>query len=87
MNTESAENEGRTHHEGLRHVTLIEEAHRLLSKTSDDFGNLENVSTKSKAVEAFCNILSEIRAFGEGILVAEQIPTKLAQECSQKHKP
>lgn len=65
---------------GLKHVTLIEEAHRLLTKTSSDFSNLENVSTKAKAVETFCNILSEIRAFGEGILIAEQIPAKLAQD-------
>ena len=65
---------------GLKHVTLIEEAHRLLTKSSTDFSNLENVSTKAKAVETFCNILSEIRAFGEGVLIAEQIPTKLAQD-------
>lgn len=65
---------------GLRHITLIEEAHRLLAKTSNDFSNLENVNTKAKAVETFCNILSEIRAFGEGILIAEQIPVKLAQD-------
>jgi hypothetical protein len=62
----------------LRHVTLIEEAHRLLTKTSSDFSNLENVNTKAKAVEAFCNMLSEIRAYSEGILIAEQIPAKLA---------
>ena len=65
---------------GLQHVTLIEEAHRLLKKSSSDFSNLENVSTKAKAVETFCNILSEIRAFGEGILIAEQIPAKLADD-------
>lgn len=65
---------------GLKHITLIEEAHRLLTKASTDFSNLENVSTKAKAVETFCNILSEIRAFGEGILIAEQIPSKLAQD-------
>lgn len=65
---------------GLKHITLIEEAHRLLAKTSNDFSNLETVSTKAKAVETFCNILSEIRAFGEGILIAEQIPVKLAQD-------
>jgi hypothetical protein len=65
---------------GLKHVTLIEEAHRLLASASTDFSNLENVSTKAKGVETFCNILSEIRAFGEGILIAEQIPTKLAQD-------
>jgi len=65
---------------GLKHVTLIEEAHRLISRTSTEFDNLESVSTKAKAVETFCNILSEIRAFGEGVLIAEQIPTKLAQD-------
>ena len=65
---------------GIKHVTLIEEAHRLLTRASTDFSNLENVSTKAKAVETFCNILSEIRAFGEGILIAEQIPSKLAQD-------
>jgi len=74
------ENKQIADHAGLRHVTLIEEAHRLLTKTSNDLSNLENVSTKAKAVEAFCNILSEIRAFGEGILIAEQIPAKLAQD-------
>jgi hypothetical protein len=65
---------------GLKHVTLIEEAHRLITRTSTEFDNLESVSTKAKAVETFCNILSEIRAFGEGVFIAEQIPTKLAQD-------
>lgn len=64
----------------LKHVTLIEEAHRLLSNTPQESGNLENINTKSKAVETFCNILAEIRAYNEGILIAEQIPTKLAND-------
>ncbi len=64
----------------LRHLTLIEEAHRLLKnvpveKTSEDQANM-----KGRAVEAFCNMLSEVRAYGEGMLVAEQIPTKLAPD-------
>lgn len=66
--------------QGFKHLTLIEEAHRLLTRTSPDSGNLEVVSTKAKGVESFCNILSEIRAFGEGILIAEQIPSKLAPD-------
>jgi len=66
--------------EGLSHVTLIEEAHRLLTKTAPESGTLEAVNTKAKAVESFCNILSEIRAYNEGILIAEQIPTKLAED-------
>lgn len=63
---------------GLRHLTVVEEAHRLLTKAPSDTGNPETVNTKGKAVESFCNLLSEIRAFGEGMLIAEQIPSKLA---------
>ncbi len=64
----------------LKHLTLIEEAHRLLGKASSDSENLESVNVKGKSVETFCNILSEIRAFGESIFIAEQIPAKLAQD-------
>ena len=64
----------------LRHVTLFEEAHRLLARTSDHSGNPDAVNTKAKAVEVFANVLSEIRAYGEAIVVAEQIPTKLASD-------
>ncbi len=65
---------------GLKHLTVIEEAHRLLKnvpteKTSEDQSNV-----KGKAVETFSNLLAEIRAYGEGVLVAEQIPSKLAQD-------
>jgi hypothetical protein len=64
---------------GLEHVTLIEEAHRLLTKTSTDVG-AETANTKGQSVEAFCNILAEIRAYGEGLIVADQIPSKLASD-------
>ncbi|MFH1675827.1 MAG: hypothetical protein ABIC40_02295, partial [bacterium] len=64
----------------LKHVTVIEEAHRLLTKTSTDTSSAEEANMKGKSVETFCNILSEIRAYGEGIMVAEQIPAKLAQD-------
>ncbi|HOW69624.1 MAG TPA: ATP-binding protein [Phycisphaerae bacterium] len=65
---------------GLEHVTLIEEAHRLLSRTSTDTSSAESANPKGKAVETFCNMLAEIRAYGEGLLVAEQIPAKLADD-------
>lgn len=64
---------------GLRHVTVIEEAHRLL-KNVPPVLDTEQANMKGKAVETFCNILSEIRAYGEGFLVAEQIPSKLASD-------
>jgi DNA helicase HerA-like ATPase len=61
----------------LQHVTVIEEAHRLLAKTTSIDGNPDAANPKAKAVEFFANMLSEIRAYGEGLIIAEQIPTKL----------
>ena len=65
---------------GLAHVTIIEEAHRLLSNSARAAENPYVANVKGKAVETFMNILSEIRAYGEGFLIAEQIPTKLASD-------
>ncbi|GAA3138019.1 hypothetical protein JOF29_000160 [Kribbella aluminosa] len=53
----------------LRHVTVVEEAHRLLKASTD--------GATSHAVEMFAGLLAEIRAYGEGIIVAEQIPSKV----------
>jgi hypothetical protein len=63
----------------LNHITIIEEAHRLLKNVPTEV-NYETSNIKGKAVEAFCNILSEIRAYGEGFLILEQIPSKLASD-------
>ena len=54
---------------GLRHVTVIEEAHRLLRGDREGPG--------AHAVELFAAMLAEIRAYGEGLVIAEQIPAKL----------
>ena len=62
----------------LSHITVIEEAHRLLANAAPD--NQYSGNMKGKAVETFTNILSEIRAYGEGFLIAEQIPTKLSSD-------
>ncbi len=56
----------------LRHITLIEEAHRLLSK----YENGDN-RNKKQAVECFADMLAEIRKYGECLMVADQIPNKL----------
>ncbi len=63
----------------LKHFTIIEEAHRLFKNHSDN-QNPEIANTKGKAVEFFCNILSEIRSKGEGIIIVDQVPTKLAPD-------
>jgi len=64
----------------LRHLTLIEEAHRLLRNVSSDQGGEVMANPRGKAIEVFANILSEVRAFGEGIVLAEQIPIKLTPD-------
>lgn len=64
----------------LCHLTLIEEAHRLLRNVSTEQGSEVAANPKGRAIEVFSNILSEIRAYGEGILIAEQIPLKLTPD-------
>ncbi len=63
----------------LRHLLLIEEAHRLLTAVPSQ-STSETANPRGKAVETFCNLLAELRAFGQGIVVAEQIPAKLAPD-------
>ncbi|TMQ90195.1 ATP-binding protein [Actinomadura soli] len=58
---------------GLRHLTVFEEAHRLLRRS-------EHAGPASHAVETFASLLAEIRAYGEGLIVAEQIPSKLVPD-------
>ena len=57
----------------LRHLTVIEEAHRLLRRP--DPGSPDSAS--EHAVEMFAGMLAEVRAYGEGLIVAEQIPGRL----------
>lgn len=65
---------------GLKHLLVIEEAHRLL-KNVDTEGSTESAgSPKGKAVEHFTNMIAEMRSYGQGVIVAEQIPTKLAPD-------
>ena len=63
----------------LQHITVFEEAHRLLKNVSTEV-ETESANTRGQAVETFANMLSEIRAYGEGVLIAEQVPTKLAPD-------
>ena len=56
----------------LRHVIVLEEAHRLLRAGREGAG--------AHAVELFASMLAEIRAYGEGLVIAEQIPAKLVPD-------
>ncbi len=60
----------------LHHVLLIEEAHRLLAAAPQHLVS-DIANPRAKAVETFCNLLAEVRAYGQGVIAAEQIPSKL----------
>lgn len=62
----------------LKHLFLMEEAHRLLKKISSGTG--ENADPRGNAVEMFCNMLAELRSKGQGFIIADQIPSKLAPD-------
>ena len=57
----------------LRHLTVIEEAHRLLRQPPPGTGD----GPAAQATEMFADLLAEVRAYGEGLMIAEQIPAKL----------
>ena len=59
----------------FKHITLIEEAHRLLSKY--EAGDNPN---KKLGVETFADMLAEVRKYGESLIIADQIPNKLTPE-------
>ncbi|MCX6924512.1 MAG: hypothetical protein NT154_15040, partial [Verrucomicrobia bacterium] len=63
----------------LQHVLLIEEAHRLLA-AAPPHSVSDMANPRAKAVETFCNLLAEVRAYGQGVIAAEQIPSKLVSD-------
>lgn len=64
----------------LRHVIVVEEAHRLLSRGTDNRSADAGPGARAKAVGLFTDMLAEIRAYGQGLVIVEQIPTKLVPE-------
>ena len=59
----------------FRHITLIEEAHRLLSRYVP--GDSMN---KKQGVEVFSDMLAEVRKYGESLIIVDQIPDKMTPE-------
>ncbi len=67
--------------ERLSHVTVIEEAHNILGQVeSKGSGDGAGADTRAQAVEAFCNMLAEVRSLGEGLIISDQSPNKLAPD-------
>jgi len=64
----------------LQHLTLVEEAHRLLAAGTRMAGSDQTADPRGKAVAMFCDLLAEMRAYGEGFVIADQSPTKLVPD-------
>ncbi|MCD8151279.1 MAG: DUF87 domain-containing protein [Clostridiales bacterium] len=58
---------------GLKHLTILEEAHNLLKKTSSE-QNSDSSNLLGKSVEMLANSIAEMRTYGEGFVIADQAP-------------
>lgn len=61
------------HNCGLRHITVLEEAHNLLRKTSSEQSQ-ESSNLQGKSVEMLANAIAEMRTYGEGFVISDQSP-------------
>lgn len=65
--------EGKPDNSDLKHITVLEEAHNLLKRTSTEQAS-ETANLLGKAVELIANSIAELRSFGEGFIIADQSP-------------
>lgn len=57
---------------GLKHVTVLEEAHNLLKNTTGGVSELVG-----KSVEMLTQTIAEIRTYGEGVIIVDQSPSSV----------
>lgn len=57
----------------LKHLTVLEEAHNILRRTSVE-QSAESSNLMGKSVEMLSNAIAEMRTYGEGFIIADQAP-------------
>ena len=57
----------------LRHITILEEAHNLLRRTSTE-QSPDSANLMGKSVEMLSNAIAEMRTYGEGFIIVDQAP-------------
>lgn len=65
--------QGANVNDGLKHITVLEEAHNLLKRTSTEQTS-EGSNMLGKSVEMLANSIAEMRTYGEGFVIADQSP-------------
>lgn len=63
----------------LSHVMLLEEAHAVIGR-ADSGGASDHSNPRAVATRLFTRAIAEMRALGEGIVIADQLPTAIAPE-------
>lgn len=58
----------------LKHVTVLEEAHNILKRTSTEQVS-ESANLIGKSVEMLSNSIAEMRTYGEGFIIVDQSPS------------
>lgn len=66
-------NSGIQHNSPLRHVTILEEAHNILKRCSQE-QSMEGSNVAGKSVEMISNAIAEMRTYGEGFVIVDQSP-------------
>lgn len=61
-----------------KHVTVIEEAHNIVGRSDQARPSEDFADPKAYAAEFVVRMLAEIRAMGEGIVIADQLPSAVA---------
>lgn len=64
---------GANMNDSLKHVTVLEEAHHLLKRTSTEQTG-EGANLIGKSVEMLASSIAEMRTYGEGFVIADQSP-------------
>lgn len=57
----------------LKHITVLEEAHNILKRTSSNNSN-DSSNLLGKSVEMIANAIAEMRTYGEGFIIVDQAP-------------
>lgn len=65
--------------DAARHMLFIEEAHNLIGPDAEEVSGNE-ANPKQAATAFIVKMLAEVRALGEGIVIADQLPTVMAAE-------
>lgn len=70
-----SEQEGYSFNDNVcRHLVVVEEAHRVMTRCD----NPELPQYRSN--QMFASILSEVRAYGQGVMVVDQVPSRLIED-------